>query len=161
METSSSTHVGVRPARRVRLIEHGGVVTAFPEPHRTPVLPPGWAPLSREQQEAVQRACDAAPECVIFKLGSLWEPGCEYRVYRLATEQWAGLSVVCKFAAEGWRHSEGAGHPSGMPCNGQLLGLAWEPIAALRIATDFFNWDLEAHGQSWRLSVHDTQVEHS
>jgi hypothetical protein len=32
---------------------------------------------------------------------------------------------------------------------------------ALRIATDFFNWDLEAHGQPWRLSVQDTDVEHS
>lgn len=144
--------VAVRPARRVRLIEHRGVVVAYPEPHRTPVLPAGWAPLSRDQQEAVQRACDAAPDCLIFRLGSLWEPGCEYRVYRLATEQWAGLSVVCKFAAP---H-----HTHGSPCNAQLLGLAWDPICALRIATDFFNWDLEAHGQSWRLNVHDTAAEH-
>jgi hypothetical protein len=152
--------VGVRPARRVRLIDHGGVVVAYPEPHRTPVLPSGWAPLSRDQQEAVQRACDASPDCLIFKLGSLWEPGCEYRVYRLATEQWAGLSVVCKFAPEG-RMGTDLNHASSLPCNGQLLGLAWEPLAALRIAADFFNWDLEAHGQSWRLSVHDTHVEHS
>ena len=157
METSTN-RVGVRPARRVRLIEHAGAIVAYPEPHRTPVLPPGWAPLSREQQEAVQRACDAAPECLIFKLGSLWEPGCEYRVYRLATEQWAGLSVVCKFAGSEPRWTEAAGHQSG-PCNGQLLGLAWEPLAALRIATDFFNWDLEAHGQTWRLGVHDAHAD--
>ena len=158
---SQTNHVGARPARRVRLIEHGGVVVAYPEPHRTPVLPPAWAPLSRDQQEAVQRACDAAPECLIFKLGSLWEPGCEYRVYRLATEQWAGLSVVCKFASSDVLHH--GDHPAhgGGPCNGQLLGLAWEPLAALRIATDFFNWDLEAHGKSWRLSVHDASVEQS
>ena len=160
METSTGNQVGVRPARRVRLIEHGGIVVAYPEPHRTPVLPPGWAPLSRDQQEAVLQACDAAPECLIFKLGSLWEPGCEYRVYRLATEKWAGLSVVCKFAAaDARRYAEASGHPSGVPCNGQLLGLAWEPLAALRIATDFFNWDLEAHDQTWRLSVQDTHVE--
>jgi hypothetical protein len=133
------------------------LVVAYPEPHRTPVLPSGWAPLSRDQQEAVQRACDASPECLIFKVGSLWEPGCEYRVYRLATEQWAGLSVVCKFAMDARVGSESS--PS--PCNRQLLGLAWEPLAALRIAADFFNWDLEAHGQSWRLSFHDTHVEHS
>jgi len=145
----------------VRLIDHGGIVVAYPEPHRTPVLPPGWAPLSRDQQEAVQRACDAAPECLIFKLGSLWEPGCEYRVYRLATEQWAGLSVVCKFASSDvLNHGNHSSHGSG-PCNGQLLGLAWEPLTALRIATDFFNWDLEAHGNSWRLSVHDTNLEQS
>jgi hypothetical protein len=159
METSTNS-VGVRPARRVRLIEHGGVIVAYPEPHRTPVLPPGWAPLSREQQEAVQRACDAAPECLIFKLGSLWEPGCEYRVYRLATEQWAGLSVVCKFAGAEPRWQEATGHQSS-PCNGQLLGLAWEPLAALRIATDFFNWDLEAHGQTWRLGVHEVHADRS
>jgi len=158
METSTR-HVCVRPARRVRLIEHGGAVVAYPEPHRTPVLPAGWAPLSREQQEAVQQACDAAPECLIFKIGSLWDPSCEYRVYRLTTEKWGGLSVVCKFAVpESWRGNEPGHHP-GTPCNGQLLGLAWEPLTALRIATDFYNWDLEAHGQSWRLSVHDTDTE--
>ena len=161
METSTS-HVGVRPARRVRLIEHGGVVVAYPEPHRTPVLPPGWAPLSRDQQEAVQQACDAAPECLIFKLGSLWEPGCEYRVYRLATEQWAGL--VGRLQVRGVRratHAEAPGHPAGCRATGSCSGLAWEPLAALRIATDFFNWDLEAHGQTWRLSVHDAHVEQS
>jgi hypothetical protein len=98
---------------------------------------------------------------LIFKVGSLWEPGCEYRVYRLATEQWAGLSVVCKFAIEARKGVESPNPGSLSPCNRQLLGLAWEPLAALRIAADFFNWDLEAHGQSWRLSVHDAHVEHS
>ena len=44
---------------------------------------------------------------------------------------------------------------------GSCSGLAWEPLAALRIATDFFNWDLEAHGQTWRLGVHDAHVEQS
>ncbi len=147
--------VGARPARRVRLIEHGGVVVAYPEPHRTPVLPAGWAPLTREQQEAVQRACDAAPECLIFRLGSLWEPGCEYRVYRLSSEQWTGLSVVCKHVSEMVERPEGS--PSFPACNRQLLGLAFEPLVALRIAADFFNWDLEAHGQTWRLSVSESQ----
>jgi len=146
----SNESVAVRPARRVRLIEHRGMVVAYPEPHRTPVLPAGWAPLSHEEQEAVQRACDAAQDCLIFKLGSLWEPGCEYRVYRLATEQWAGLSVVCKFALP-------ADPYQGSPCNFQLLGLSWDPIGALRIATDFFNWDLEAHGQPWRLGVRESE----
>jgi len=68
---------------------------------------------------------------------------------------------VCKFASSDVLHH--GDHPAhgGGPCNGQLLGLAWEPLAALRIATDFFNWDLEAHGKSWRLSVHDASVEQS
>jgi len=147
METPNSS-VGARPARQVRLIEHAGVVVAFPEPHRTPVLPAGWAPLSREQQDAVQGACDLSPDCLIFRLGSVWEPHCEYRVYRLAKEQWAMLSVVCKFVCGG---QDGASSSTGR--NEQLLGLAWDPLGAIKIATDFFNWDLEAHGQSWRLGV--------
>ena len=146
METNQT--IGARPARQVRLIEQSGVVVAFPEPHRTPVLPAGWAPLSRDQQDAVQVACDDAPECMIFRLGSVWEPSSEYRVYRLASEQWARLSVVCRFVAD-----DGAHKGVEVGRNEQLLGLAWDPIAALRIATDFFNWDLEAHGQSWRLGV--------
>ncbi len=154
METTNHP-VGARPARRVRLIEHGGVVVAYPEPHRTPVLPAGWAPLTREQQEAVQRACDAAPECLIFRLGSLWEPGCEYRVYRLTSEQWAGLSVVCKHVSDMVERPDGS-PPAFAACNRQLLGLAFEPLVALQIGADFFNWDLEAHGQTWRLSVRDS-----
>jgi hypothetical protein len=148
-----SNFVSIRPAKRVRLIEQGGMVVAYTEPHRTPVLPSGWAPLSRDQQEAVLQACDLAPESLIFRLGSLWEPECEYRVYRLGQEQWAGLSIVSKFSSRD-SHRRSA-------CNGQLLGLAWEPLAALRIASDFFNWDLEAHGLDWRLSVNAAHVEQS
>ena len=151
METNDS--VGVRPARRVRLIEQGGVVVAYPEPHRTPVLPAGWAPLTRDQQDAVLRACDLAPDCLILRLGSLWEPGCEYRVYRLATEQWAGLSVVCKCSMSGPTSGPGTALR-----NVQLLGLSWVPLGALKLAADFFNWDLEAHGQCWRLDVQDRQI---
>jgi hypothetical protein len=143
---------GVRPARRVRLIEHKGQVVAYPEPHRTPVLPAGWAPLGREHQDAVLRACDAAPDCLIFKLASVWEPDCDYRVYRLTNEQWAGLSIVARHVCDGQQSEAG---------NRQLIGLAWDVLGALKIAADFFNWDLEAHGQSWRLSVHDTHVERS
>ncbi len=87
----------VRPARDVRLIEESGKVVAYPEPHRTPVLPGGWAPLRREHQQAVLWACDAADECLVFRLGSVWEAGAEYRVYRLANELWGGLSVVTKW----------------------------------------------------------------
>jgi hypothetical protein len=157
METNQ--HVAARPARRVRLIEHRGVVVAYPEPHRTPVLPTGWAPLTRDQQDAVLRACEGAPDCVIFTLGSVWEPGCEYRVYRLANDHWGGLAVVCKVVgADGHRIPQTRQSSSGGPCAAQLLGLAADPLSALRIATDFFNWDLEAHGQNWRLAVEDTSA---
>jgi hypothetical protein len=151
METPQST-VEVLPARGVRLIEQDGNVVAYPEPHRTPVLPAGWAPLSREQQDAVLSACDAASDCLVFRLGSLWERGAEYRVYRLANELWGGLSVVAKSADPAM---------SGSPARNQhLIGLAWDTLRAVRIAVDFFNWDLQAHGQAWRLCV-TTGVEQS
>ena len=139
-----------RPSRDVRLIEQGGKVLAFPEPHRTPVLPAGWAPLSREQQDAVLAACDQAPEAMVLRLGSLWEAGTEYRVYRLANDFWPGLSVVAKAAVPGPGDASPLG---GGPGNGQLLGLAWETPGAVKIAIDFFNRDLEAQGQEWRLDV--------
>ena len=146
--------VALRPARGVRLVEQGGVVVAYPEPHRTPVLPVGWAPLSREQQDAVLRACDGSPDTVTFRLGSLWEPGCEYRVYRLSREQWGGIQIVTKFAADAdaapWAERSG---------NRQLLGLAWDACRAIGIAVDFFNWDLEAHGQAWRLGLTSVRPE--
>jgi hypothetical protein len=150
--------ITVRPARDVRLIEREGLVVAYPEPHRTPVLPAGWAPLSRDQQDAVLEACSAAPSCVVFRLGSLWEPGTEYRVYRLANDLWGGLSVVAK--AVGVRQSEVSIETS-EGSQSQLLGLAWDTIRAVAIAVDFFNWDLEAHGQPWRLDVHAISAEHS
>ena len=144
--TRSNQTINVRPARDVRLIEKEGRVVAYPEPHRTPVLPAGWAPLSREQQDAVLRACGASPESMMFRLGSLWEPAAEYRVYRLANELWGGLSIVAK----------AVGH-----ANRQLLGLAWDTRQAVTVAVDFFNWDLEAHGQPWRLDVRSGGAEHS
>ena len=144
--TRSNQTINVRPARDVRLIEKEGRVVAYPEPHRTPVLPTGWAPLSREQQDAVLGACEASPESMMFRLGSLWEPAAEYRVYRLANELWGGLSIVAK----------AVGH-----ANRQLLGLAWDTRQAVTVAVDFFNWDLEAHGQPWRLDVRSGGAEHS
>lgn len=144
--TRSNQTINVRPARDVRLIEKEGRVVAYPEPHRTPVLPAGWAPLSPEQQDAVLGACDASPESMMFRLGSLWEPAAEYRVYRLANELWGGLSIVAK----------AVGH-----ANRQLLGLAWDTRQAVTVAVDFFNWDLEAHGQPWRLDVRSGGAEHS
>ena len=108
----------------------------------------------------MQRACDGVPDRLLLKLGSLCEPGFEYRAYRLTTELWAGLSVVCKYGPE-VRPNSDANQSAPQLRNVQLLGLAWEPLTALRITTDFFNRDLEAHGLSWRLSVHDAHVEHA
>ena len=140
-------YVDVRPTRRVRLIDQGGSVIAYPEPHRTPVLPSGWAPLTREQQDAVLQACDAAPQCVVFRIGSLWDPEAEYRVYRLTDEQWAGLWVASRYVTTG--HDE----PGSSGENRQLLGLGPDAPHAVQLTIDFFNWDLEAHGEHWRLTA--------
>ena len=139
-------YVDVRPSRRVRLIDHGGSVTAYPEPHRTPVLPAGWGPLTKEQQDAVLQACDTAPQCVVFRIGSLWDPEAEYRVYRLTDEHWTGLWVASRHVAT--TNDDDAG-----TCgeNRQLLGLGVDAAHAVQLAVDFFNWDLEAHGEQWRL----------
>jgi hypothetical protein len=136
----------VRPAREVRLIEESGSVAAYPQPHRTPVLPSGWAPLRREHQQAVLCACDAAEECLVFRLGSLWDKDTEYRVYRLANELWGGMSVVTK-----WTTAAGFGRRG--PRNHVLIGLSGDGQRAVKIALDFFNWDLQTHGQTWRLEV--------
>jgi hypothetical protein len=141
-------YIDVRPTRHVRLIEQGGSVTAYPEPHRTPVLPSGWAPLTREQQEAVLQACDAAQHSVVFRIGSLWDPDAEYRVYRLTGEHWAGLWIASRYATT--LHDDPAS-PSGE--NQQLLGLGTDAAHAVKLTVDFFNWDLEAHGEHWRLSA--------
>jgi hypothetical protein len=137
-------YVDVRPSRGVRLIEDKGSVVAFPEPHRTPVLPRGWAPLTREQH-----ACNDAPECLVFRMGSLWDPGTDYRVYCLTKEQWAGLWVASRYVAH---DADESGFGPGD--NRQLLGLGSDAVHGVQIALDFFNWDLEAHGEPWRLSVH-------
>ena len=119
------------------------------------MLPAGWAPLSREQQDAVLAACEGAPEAAVMRLGSLWEPGAEYHVYRLANESWGGLSVVVRGAA-----APAHGQPSNPAgTNHQLLGLAWDTPLAVKIALDFFNWDLEAQGQKWRLEVREEPVD--
>ena len=144
---SGRPYIDVRPARRVRLIDHGGTVTAYPEPHRTPVLPSGWAPLTREQQDAVLQACDAAPQCVVFRIGSLWDPEAEYRVYHLTSEHWAGLWVASRFVSVAQDDGTAGGE------NRQLLGLGTDAPHAVRLTVDFFNWDLEAHGEHWRLSA--------
>ena len=138
-------YVDVRPTRRVHWIPRGGSVTAHPQPHRTPVLPAGWAPLTHEQQEAVLRACDAAPECAVLRIGSLWDEEAEYRVYRLTHEQWSGLWVASRYVAAN-DDPAGAGGE-----NRQLLGLGVDVAHAVQLTVDFFNWDLEAHGEHWRL----------
>jgi hypothetical protein len=139
--------IDIRTTRRVQLIDDGGRVIAYPEPHRTPVLPSGWAPLTREQQDAVLRACDAAPQCALLRLGSLWDIDAEYRVYRLTGQQWGGLWIASRYVATADQETGNTG------ANQQLLGLGIDAQHAIQLTVDFFNWDLETHGEQWRLAA--------
>src|SRR4051794_5825037 len=95
MQTIMNSYSHARPARGVRVTEHSGRVTSFPAPHRTPVLPRGWAPLTVDQQRAVLDACDAAPTSVVFRVASQWEADADYRVYQLQNE-WTGLWLASR-----------------------------------------------------------------
>ena len=119
--------------------------------YQSPVLPRGWAPLTPEQQAAVLAACDAAPDRVMFRLGSLSELDVDYRVYCLNTEIWAGLCVAT-------RCLDGGQAPTGS--NRELLGLGFHVADAVRIALEPFNRDLEAHVEPWRLAVDVPAVPH-
>ena len=119
METSRN-QVGVRPARRVRLIEHGGVVVAYPEPHRTPVLPPGWAPLSRDQQEAGTAGlrCRAS----VPDLQARVALGTRLRVSGVSARDRAVGRLVRHLQVRGvptrCKHIEASGHPSAFRATG-------------------------------------------
>jgi hypothetical protein len=110
-------------------------------------LPAGWAPLTREQQDAVLGACDSAPQCALLRLGSLWDTDAEYRVYRLTGQQWGGLWIASRYVTT----MDLEAGPTG--ANQQMLGLGVDGQHAIQLAIDFFNWDLETHGEHWRLAA--------
>jgi hypothetical protein len=137
-----------RRARNVRLVEDARGVSVYPEPHTAPVLPGGWAPLDRADQDAVLRACDGNPQTCRLRLGSPWDAAIEYRVYLLDVDDWQGICTATVFTSApqvSHGHAEGA--------NVRLLAIARDVQGAARIAVDFLNWDLEAEGLHWRLSI--------
>jgi hypothetical protein len=142
MQTATN-HSDARSARGVQLIARADGVATYSAARRTPVLPRGWAPLTAEQQRAVLQACDAAQESLTFRLGSLVDSEVDYRVYRLQNETWAGLWVASRCFTD----------CDGAVSNRDLLGLGADAVRAVRIALDFFNSDLLARGESWRLGV--------
>jgi hypothetical protein len=99
--------------------------------------------LTSDQQRAVLQACDAAPNHLAFRLGSLTNPEVDYRVYQLQKESWAGIWVAARCLTD----------CDGVVSNRDLLGLGLEALRAVRIALDFFNTDLQARGETWRLGV--------
>jgi hypothetical protein len=148
MQTIMNAYFDARPARGVRPTKEPGHFVAYSAP-RTPVLPRGWAPLTPEQQRAVLDACDASPDGLMFRLGSLRDPDVDYRVYQLRNESWAGLWVASRCCND-----------CDVDANRDLLGLGADASQAVRIVLDSFNSDLEARGESWRLGVQAPAVPH-
>ena len=141
--------IRLRRTKSARVVEHRHGVTAYPEPYRTPVLPSGWAPLDPADEASVLLACDEFPEAVRLRLRSLWDSAAEFRVYCLDSDAWRGVCAATVFTVENADADEE--HPRGR--NGRLLAIAHTPEEAARVALDFLNWDLEADGSDWRLTL--------
>lgn len=157
MEKGEYRPAVLRPARDVRLVEESGVVSAYPAPHRTPVLPRGWAPLTQHEQAAVVELCETAQAALRLRLPSAWDSTIEYQVYELPRDRWTGVSVAA-IRTTGEGSVPGAPGAGDRPTRLRLLGVGRSTAAAAQIAVDFFNWDLEAHGAGWRLSVISVQT---
>lgn len=137
-----------RRSRAARVVQHAEGVTAYPEPYRTPVLPPGWPPLDPADEASVLQACDEFGQACRLRLRSVWDAA-EFRVYCLDSDAWRGVCAATLFKLE-TPESERA-KPSGR--NARLLAVAHTPQEAARVAVDFLNWDLEADGSDWRLTL--------
>jgi hypothetical protein len=141
--------IRLRRKRTARLMEDPLGVTVYPEPHTTPVLPPGWPRLDAADETAVLQACDAFADACRLRLGSVWDRAGEYRVYCLKVEAWRGVCAATLFATE----LSAGDNPEHAGRNTRLLSIAHSFEGAARIALDFVNWDLEAEGSSWRLAL--------
>ena len=142
--------IRLRRSRSARVVQHRHGVTAYPEPYRTPVLPPGWPPLDPADQVSVLLACDEYPEACRLRLRSLWDAASEFRVYCLDAEAWRGVCAATIFTVDAVDGDE-ADEKSGR--NQRLLAVAHTPEEAAQVALDFLNWDLEADGCDWQLGL--------
>jgi hypothetical protein len=140
--------IRLRRTRSARVVEHRHGVTAYPEPYRTPVLPPGWPPLDPADEASVLLACDDLPEACRLRLRSLWDAS-EFRLYCLESDAWRGVCAATVFRAE----PADADEEDRTGRNVRLLAVAHTPEEAARVAVDFLNWDLEADGSDWRLTL--------
>lgn len=142
--------IRLRRTPAVRVVERAGGMAVYREPHTEPVLPRGWAPLGPIEQSALLEACDASPNSCRLRLGSLWDTRSEYRVYCL-DGQWAGACAATIFDVDFETSSGGR--------NTRLIGVGVTLDRAVTLALDFVNWDLEADGASWRLTLSPRLVE--
>jgi len=135
---TGDTTIRLRRKRAARVVQHQAGVTAYPEPHAAPVLPSGWAPLDRTHEAAVLQACDGFGDGCRLRVGSAWDADSEYRVYRLEGSSFGDVCATTVFTAGR---------------NTRLLAISPSAEDAAQVALDFVNWDLEAAGMSWRLSL--------
>jgi hypothetical protein len=133
---------GAHAARSPRGRVQPGTVAVPRVPRPSPVLPAGWAPLTRDQQAAVLQACDRAPSALVFRAGAA-TAAVEYRVYRL-DDVWAGLCVVsvCDTPGNGLPHA-----------NRELLGLASADAEAVALVLTRVNAELQAAGRAFKLEL--------
>lgn len=141
--------IQLRRTRAARVVQHKHGVTAYPEPYRTPVLPAGWPPLDPEDEASVLLACDEFGAACRLRLRSLWDTG-EFRVYCLDSDEWRGVCAATFFTLES---TDSDDVPRNAGRNTRLLAVAHTPQEAARVALDFLNWDLEADGADWRLTL--------
>jgi len=139
--------IRLRRTRAARVVQDAKGVTAYPEPYRTPVLPPGWPPLDPADEASVLRACDESGQACRLRLRSLWDAS-EFRVYVLDSEAWRGVCAATLFA-----ETPDSDRQDAPGRNTRLLAVAHTPEEAARVAVDFLNWDLEADGAGWRLTL--------
>jgi hypothetical protein len=135
---TGDTTIRLKRKRAARVVQHQAGVTAYPEPHAAPVVPDGWGPLDSAHETAVLQACDGFPDGCSLRMGSPWEAESEYRVYRLQGSTFGNVCATTVFT--GGR-------------NTRLLAVSPSCADAARVAIDFVNWDLEAAGTTWRLSL--------
>lgn len=135
---TGDTTIRLKRKRAARVVQHQAGVTAYPEPHAAPVLPDGWGPLDPAHQAAVLRASDQYPDGCCLRVGSAWEIESEYRVYRLKGSNFGDVCATTVFT-------------NGR--NARLLAVSPSCAEAAQVAVDFVNWDLEAAGMSWRLTL--------
>ena len=145
--------IRLRRTRSARVVQHRHGVTAYPEPYQTPVLPPGWPPLDPADQAAVLLACDEFSDACRLRLRSLWDAGCEFRVYCLDSDAWRGVCAATAFSVEAGSAADGDERDERNGRNTRLLAVAHTPEEAARVALDFLNWDLEADASEWRLAL--------
>lgn len=135
---TGNTTIRLKRKRAARVVQHRSGVMAYLEPHAAPVLPDGWGPLDSGNEAAVLQACDEFLEGCSLRVGSAWDAGSEYRVYRLRGSTFGDICATTVFT-------------SGR--NTRLLAVSPSCRDAADVALDFVNWDLEAAGVSWRLSL--------